>query len=172
MACKVEGVLVEGTSRLGLRNFVENNRIGAGLMLASVVVVSGTIAGCGNGESNPTHTYASPTASTEAVPWGSPELPRLVFDALNTGSSIIAVYPGVGESAADRQPNGTFSDGQSIPAECQTEGRIVTSEKSPGHNARTSNVWIRIEGTPGETQYATAVYVEDPTTLLGQLKPC
>lgn len=96
----------------------------------------------------------------------------LVFDDLHGGSPIIQVYPGVTDAAADRGSNGTFHDGDKVPAECKTEGRTVHSDPSVGEEDRTSNEWIRIQGSPGLMQYATAVYVENPAALLSHLPEC
>jgi hypothetical protein len=127
------------------------------------VFLSGSLAlvGCGGSKSSGTSASSSETG-----------VATLVFDDLHGGSSIIQVYPGVTEAAADKGSNGTFHDGDKVPAECRTEGRTVHSDPSVGEEDRTSSVWIRIQGTPGLTQYATAVYVENPAALLSQLPEC
>jgi hypothetical protein len=54
------------------------------------------------------------------------------FDDLRGGSSIVNVYPGVHDTAADRQLNGTFLSGQTTTATCKTTGRLVRSDPSAG----------------------------------------
>jgi hypothetical protein len=96
----------------------------------------------------------------------------LTFDDLGGRSSIIQVYAGPGEEPSDKEPTGTFNDGDTVNALCKTEGRTVHSDPSTGEVERTSDQWIRIEGSPGKEQYATAVYVEESQKLLGQLALC
>jgi hypothetical protein len=98
--------------------------------------------------------------------------PELVFDDLGGDSSVIKVYPGPKDMAKDRVFNGTYNDGDSVGTECKTEGRTVHSDTATGEQDRSSNEWIKIQGSPGETQYATAVYVENPEKLLSELEPC
>jgi hypothetical protein len=76
------------------------------------------------------------------------------FDALGGGSSIVNVYPGVQDTAADRQPNGTFASGQTTTAVCKTTGRTVRSDPNVGERPRESDIWIRVVGTPGLKQDA------------------
>lgn len=144
-------------------------------VFGGVLAATGALAltGCGSNEGESKTTVASIKAQSN-VPSSVPskEVPVLVFDDLGGGSSIIQVYPGAKDVAADKKTNGTFNVGDSVPAECKTEGRTVHSDMSTGEVDRTSSDWIRIEGAPGETQYATAVYVESPQTLLRQLPEC
>lgn len=104
----------------------------------------------------------------------SKTLPKLKFDSLDGGSSIIQVYPSAKTKANGTLPkyNGTYNDGASVAVECKTVGRTVHSDPSVGETNRTSNEWVRIKGTPGETQYATTVYIEHPKDLLEQLPEC
>lgn len=145
-----------------------------GATLAAVGALA--LAGCSGNEdtlpASPAATAQAPTpAETQAN--ASPSLhPILEFDYLDAGTPIIQVYPGVGDSAADRVANGTYNDGDSVLAECKTEGRTVSSDPSIGEEERTSNEWIRIQGTPGEEQYATAVYIKKPQDLLQKLPEC
>lgn len=46
------------------------------------------------------------------------------------------------------------------------------SDPTVGEEDRTSDMWVRIHGTPGTIQYATAVYVERQDALLQQLPDC
>lgn len=100
------------------------------------------------------------------------ELPTLVFDDLGTPPHFIRVYPGVSEAAEDKKHNGTYPDGEGVLAECKTGGRTVNSDVAAGEPARSSDEWIRIHGSPGEIQYATAVYIENPDQVLSQLEDC
>jgi hypothetical protein len=135
------------------------------------------LAGCGGGEGEPQTSAgtARTSASGEVLPGASAtaaEGPMLVFDDLGGGSSIIQVYPGVTNTAAHKRANGTFNDGDAVPAECWVKGREVESDPSVGEAARTSEDWVRITGTPGEVQYATTTYAKDPEALLPQLDEC
>lgn len=97
----------------------------------------------------------------------------MVFDALDGGEPIIMVYPGVSGSGADKLHNGTFRDGQTVYALCKTKGRTVPSHPELGErDVPPSDDWIRIHGSPGVVQYATAIYVENPDELLAQLPDC
>lgn len=128
-------------------------------------------AGCGGGSnetSSATTAEGGQPASTQPNPHKAPAM--LTFDALGANSSIIRVFPGVESTSADKAANGTFNDGDSVPAECDTTGREVHSV--PPEKPRSSNKWIKIDGTPGTTQYATAVYVHDPQELLKKLPEC
>jgi hypothetical protein len=141
--------------------------VGIGALTLAVVA-----SGCGGGEDRdaspaPVETTQQPMdTSTET------EGATLTFDDLGGGSSIIQVYPGVEDIPARKKFNGTYNDGDTVDAECKTKGRTVHSDTSVGEENRSSNDWIRIHGTPGETQYATAAYVEDPEQLLAQLPVC
>jgi hypothetical protein len=94
------------------------------------------------------------------------------FDALGGGSPIINVYPGVSDSPADRTANGTYSDGQTAPAVCQTTGRTVKSDVSAGEVARQSDVWVKIVEQSGLTHYATLVYGDIDQAALAALPAC
>lgn len=99
----------------------------------------------------------------------------MTFDDLHGGSPIVKVYEGPKDTPEDRKSNGTFKDGQAVLAECKTEGRFVRSDTSVGEEQRSSTAWIRIDptdSTPGETQYATAVYMESPNEVLSKLPNC
>lgn len=138
-----------------------------------VIVASGALAlaGCGGGKKTETVTTtveATQPAGTSTSP--TAEGVTLTFDDLGANSSIIQVYPGVESTPADKTSNGTFNSGDTVPAECKTEGRTVHSV--PPETPRQSNEWVRIHGTPGETQYATAVYVHSPDQLLSKLPDC
>ena len=139
-----------------------------GVYKLSAVLLGGGMAlsACGGGEAAP-DTGASQTPSTAETQAASP---TLVFDNLGGGSSIIQVYPGVTD--ADRQANGTYNAGDAVSADCKTVGRTVRSDPSVGELNRISDQWIRIQGTPSETQYATVIYVQSPDELLARLPDC
>jgi hypothetical protein len=80
------------------------------------------------------------------------------FDDLRGGSAIVNVYPGVQDTAADRQPNGTFLSGQTTTATCKTTGRLVRSDPSAGERPRQSDVWLRVEAQAGQISYASLTY--------------
>lgn len=70
------------------------------------------------------------------------------------------VYPGPGDSGADRQYNGTYTHGQEADIYCvEPDGRDVSSVTSLGEEARQSNDWYLVNFDPnGEAQFASAVY--------------
>jgi hypothetical protein len=137
-----------------------------------ILLVAGmAVAGCSGGDSDKADAHPNKShRTTTSVP--SSSKPSLVFDSLGGGPSTVMVYPGVTEVSADTHENGTFPDGSKVPAECATDGRDVHSVTSLGEEPRSSDQWILIDGTPGETQYASAVYIEHPDTLLNQLPRC
>lgn len=145
--------------------------------LGSALVATGAlaIAGCGNTESKPDPTRDTSTVATEtqaATTTSKTEARIFTFSDLGSASPIIQVYPGVGNEPADKKANGTYTSGDTVPAECKAEGRTVHSDTSSGEVARTSDDWIRITGTQGETEYATSVYSEKSKELLTQLPDC
>ena len=133
----------------------------AALVIAIVLIVNLTGGDGGGLDGGPTQN-PEPTVSGE----------MLVFDALGGTPPIIRVYRGVTDSPQDKEHNGTFNDGEAMPAVCKTKGRTVSSNPAAGDRPRTSDDWIRIKGSPGQTQYATAVYVRDPEALLAKLPEC
>ncbi len=148
----------------------KNNRVWLGLALASALAVSACSSDTNESVSA---TAESRLAATTALGTSAAsEAAVLVFDDLGGGSSIIQVYPGVQNTEVDKQYNGTFNDGDIVGALCKTEGRQVSSDPSAGEVSRTSSEWVRINGTPGVDQYATAVYVENSDDLLGKLPVC
>jgi hypothetical protein len=160
-----------------LGRLVGNRVLRAGTFLLTGSLVLSACTGGGKGEDKGigrggSHADRAP-ASASAI---SPNKPILVFDSLGGGSSVIKVYPGVTESTRDTEHNGTYYDGNKVFAECKvTEGgRMMHSDTSPSvhEKDRSSDDWIRIQGTPGEIQYATAVYAENPDQLLAQLPEC
>jgi hypothetical protein len=94
------------------------------------------------------------------------------FDALRGGSAIVNVYPGVQDTAADRQPNGTFLSGQTTTATCKTTGRLVRSDPSAGERPRQSAVWLRVAAQAGQISYASLTYGDIDQKALAVLPPC
>ncbi len=141
-------------------------RLGRVIFLAGVL----SLTGCGITDEKATIT-AAPTQLP--LPSDSTEYLKIVFDALEgPGSSIIQVYPGVGDVASDKVANGTFNDGDLVEAICKTRGRVVSSSESRGEEKRVSDEWVKIVGTPGLEQFATSVYIENPSVVLKKLPNC
>lgn len=145
------------------------------LLKAALVVASGELAlvGCSSTEQQPAEpaTTATTLTTLEQTTTTTEKPVPITFDDLDGGSPIIQVYPGTGESGNDTVSNGTFRDGQTADAYCKTEGRVVTSDINVGEQARSSNEWIRLAGTP-TTQFATVVYIQNPDQVLAQLPQC
>ena len=120
----------------------------------------------------PKTTISTPNSSDTCpvVPASTVDGVNLTFDYLNGNSAVIKVYPCVRDIDSDKKSNGTFLDGNVVPAKCKTIGRMVTSVAP--EIPRQSDEWILIEGTPDETQFASAVYVENPEQLLDKLPDC
>ncbi len=96
------------------------------------------------------------------------------FDNLGSkvsGGTIIEVYPGVRATTADRTHNGSYNTGDLVRALCVTTGRTVKSDPSADETPRTTNLWVRISSTSGETQYATLTYGE-MVPPAAKLPPC
>jgi hypothetical protein len=115
----------------------------------ATVAAALALAGCAgsNGEAAATPT---PTATTMQ--------PMFEFNDLGGGSDIIEVYPGAGDTTADRRSDGTaYRDGEVRPVVCQEEGRWVESHPERGEEYRRSNIWYQL-GDMAVPHYATAVY--------------
>jgi hypothetical protein len=145
---------------------------GTAALTAFVLLVSG----CGDSSGNQDHSPAA-SGQTSGRTAGNPSShesghAQLTFDYLGGGSKVIEVFPGVGNTPEDKKFDGTYYDGESVTADCQTDGREVHSDPSIGEQKRQSDVWFLIEGTPGETQYATAVYTQNPHQLTMELPEC
>ncbi len=132
----------------------------------------GSLAASSCGSSPEAPPAAAPKSHDKPVPPHKHIVTYITFDALGGGSSIIQVYPGVENTLADRTADGTFANGQTVGAECKTLGRLVTSDPGVGEQYRKSRAWIEINGSPGQTQYATAVYIEEPQVILKLLPEC
>jgi hypothetical protein len=101
-----------------------------------------------------------PTTSQTSTP---PRVVKFKFDNLGStvqGGNTISVYPGASTAAADRQPNGTYNVGETVPAICVTTGRPVKSDPRFGEAPKHSDQWVRIRSLSGATQYATLTYGE------------
>ena len=141
---------------------------GVAVLIAAIVLV---ISLTGEQGSNGNPNEGDTTGQTQA-PGPAGQGDPLVFDGLGGGNSIIRVYPGVSDLATDKVANGTFNSGDTATALCKAKGRSVSSDPKVGEQPRTSDMWIRIVGSPGVRQYATAVYVKDSDALLGKLPAC
>ncbi|HYH35972.1 MAG TPA: hypothetical protein VD706_00555 [Candidatus Saccharimonadales bacterium] len=149
--------------------------------VAGSVVVALATGGCGS-DPNKGLTDPAPTPrgnppehvggqeGGHANPNDDHDHPQLVFDDLGGGSPYILVYPG--PNADPDSDNGVYPDGEAVDALCVTEGRTVQSDPSLGEERRESDDWIEIDGTPGERQFATAVYAHNPNQLVLQLPEC
>ena len=154
----------QGEKRSGNRLFW---LIGGGVVALAVLVIvlivwgvsSGGDGGGGGGGAGGSGGASQPSAT-------------FTFDALGGGSSIIRVFPGVGDAPEDKVHNGTFNDGDTAPAVCKTTGRLVVSDTSVGERERESDVWIRVIGSPGVTQYAPLTYGSIPDDDLEELPSC
>ena len=92
---------------------------------------------------------------------GSNETPYFQFDDLGGGSSIIQVYPGPGDTAADKVSNGTYRHGERAGVVCHAVGRTVVSHPEVGEQERESRDWYKLAGSTvvrGPDHYATATY--------------
>lgn len=135
--------------------------LGGVLVLAVVGIVIGLLASAGGGRQH------GARASGSGIPPGSTSSAgvsvRFRFDNLGStvqGGSYIYVYPGVGTAPADRQSNGTYTTGETVPAVCVTTGRLVKSDPTYGETPKQTNQWVRINAEPGTVQYATLTYGE------------
>lgn len=159
---------------------------GAGVLITALVIVliwaqssirdsSGQGAPTSSTTTEPSTTTPSSTTSSTSTSTSTSFVPssaQLTFDDLGGGSSIIAVYPGYTSSARDTEPNGTYAGGQDATAICVASGRTVNSHPEQGERTLSSDKWIRITGSPGNTQYASAVYVKDSQALIDVLPAC
>ncbi|MDQ3064987.1 MAG: hypothetical protein M3Q36_01825 [bacterium] len=101
---------------------------------------------------------------------GGDDDPKLIFDYLAGNSPTILVYPGSSDSPEHKEPIDDYEHGESVTPECWEEGRKVSSVHP--ETPRTSDIWFRFIGETGMSNYATAVYVEDRSTLKSQLEDC
>jgi hypothetical protein len=113
-------------------------------------------------------TVTAPTTATKR----DKNLP-FTFDDLGGGSSSIQVYHGPSIAGADRVPfeHPVYTNGDRAVAECQIEGRSVSSHPEVGETDRTDETWIKIAGK-NPPQYATGVYVVNPVHLFDRLDYC
>lgn len=156
-----------------------------GAALVAVIIVFGWIATSSNDDQDgqgtgPTTSTTAPTTSsstassstTTMTSVGPADGVTLTFDDLIGGEGIIRVFPGYTSSRSDTEFNGTYAGGQDATAVCVASGRTVNSRPEDGEPSVSSDKWIRIKGSPGATQYASAVYVKDRQALIDALPPC
>lgn len=154
------------------------------LLLAGAIVVAAVVRS-GVNSSSTTNSAApgatSPSASVSAQTGSShpgsdhstSDAPVLVtFDALGaTGTQVIQVYAGPGDSSEDRQVTGTYMSGMTAPVTCQVQGRTISSDASAGEPDRTYDIWLRI-AAPGPSQFATLTYASIEPADLTNLPIC
>lgn len=148
--------------------FTENKVVRGGV-LATTVAGLLAIGGCAEkGSSSPTGTPSTPVEQTG----DQPARPDLIFDYRGGGSRIIEVYPGPDDLGPDRVSNGTYRDGDHAPAICKTVGRVVTANEAAGETPGSSNQWFEIEGSPGQRQFATALYTANAQDVAAKVPDC
>lgn len=100
------------------------------------------------------------------------ETKTVTFDDLGVGSNVIMVYPGVASTEADKQPNGTYFDGQTATADCRIDGRTVPQ---PGEGVALSveerSTWVHLRRA-GVTSFAVTAYLEGGLKSADGLGPC
>lgn len=102
----------------------------------------------------------SPTVTSTLTPAQSGA--TITFDALGSSSSVIEVYPGVGNTPQDKTYDGTYYSGEKVQIVCETKGRTVTSNPAVGEQYRQSDEWYKLQTPPGtQPEYATAVYADE-----------
>ncbi len=145
------------------------------LMLAGKLLsVAGVVAltSCASANSAPTSSVTTPAAAS-AGPNQSGEGATLTFDWRDGNSKIIEVYPGVGETQADRTYDATYNNGDTIGVVCETTGREVHDVPPEQPKGLHSDIWFKLANTVGGLpEFATAVY-GDPHSPTGfQVPPC
>ena len=129
-------------------------------LLALPVVIAGLVLTSQHGKQKDNHGVGGAGSS------GSTTVPAQAlfrFDNLGStvpGGSTVFVYPGVGDSAADRKPDGQYTVGQEVPALCVTTGRRVASDPRYHETPKSSDLWVRVGDPAGPVQYATLTYGE------------
>ena len=120
---------------------------GAGLVIAAALLTNG----CGKSPS-PDNSF------------------KITFDDLGGGSPSIQTYLGPSDTAQDRVTSeSSYRSGQTIAANCKTEGRTVHSVPNLGERDVTSREWVRLSVVGS---YATAVYTRCGETALQTLPNC
>lgn len=161
--------------------------------VAPVLTAALALTACGGSrEAAPTPSETATAASavtTGSRPSVSSAAPRpegdFVFDSLllpevglsQGGSNVITVYAGPQDTAADKQPTGTFEHGQRAQAVCKAVGRLVTSRPDLGERGRQTADWVGIVPvtSPGATVpewYATLTYGSIDEQVHKGLSPC
>jgi hypothetical protein len=130
--------------------------VGAITVVAVIGLVIGLVVSNVGSDKSKSPSRASVTASGPAAPSGQ----VIKFDDLGGGSSIISVYPGVQAIERDKTPSGTFRSGDVVAAVCKAQGRTIHSDPSSGERQQSSNMWVRIQGSPGKLQFATLTYAD------------
>lgn len=146
------------------------------LLVVGIIVVAAVVRSGSTTNSEATQTTPSPASVSGQAGSSTPgsddamsaDAPILVtFDALGTtGTQVIQVYAGPGDSPEDRQVTGTYMSGMTAPVTCQARGRTIRSDTAAGEPDRTYDVWLRIDA-PGPSQFATLTYTSlEPADLM------
>ena len=146
--------------------------LGLVVLIALIVVVLFLTPGGSNDSGSSTQRVTASGAGSASSRPSTSSSPILTFDDLGGGSSIIDVYPGVKATAADRTQNGSFEAGAKVTAVCKITGRTIRSDPSAGETPKQSNIWVKIDGAPGKTQFATLTYADIDSSLLTELPTC
>lgn len=140
--------------------------------LLALAVAAVALHGCSSEPERQTAIQVTPTGGPYANPEdGTP--PLLIFDDLGGGANTIHTYPGTTEAAADKIPIATYYDGADFYVDCQTDGRVVTSDQTAGEAGRSTTIWFKLsidETLP--QQYATGTYTENFNQLVQTLPEC
>lgn len=172
------------SEKLSPRNTISRKRVG----LAFTGVLGLALAGC-SGPSTPEAGNVAPAVSLDSSPSSTANsvldtpvtstistIPpsteanyTVTFDTLgSTDTDIVALYRVPGGRQANGDQNGTFRDGQTTRAFCQTVSRLVTSDPGLNEIPRSSDVWVRVEGAPGQVHYTSGTFLEQPLPPLPQ----
>lgn len=82
-------------------------------------------------------------------------------------SSVVRAYVGPDDTPSDKKVVATFPTGDSAPAECKVEGRLMHANTPAGQEIA-SDEWVRIKAVG----YVAAVHAQYPGSLLPQLLEC
>jgi hypothetical protein len=82
-------------------------------------------------------------------------MPSFQFDNRVNGSDKAYTYPDISEPQPNKTTSGVYNGGETYAIECTTRGSQVAANSD---EKQSSDVWYRILGVPGETEYVPAVY--------------
>lgn len=151
----------------------EATSVGTGSSSAAPATTTTTAPTTTTTEQTPTTTITSAEQSAEATLTREAEGPYFTFDSLGGGSSVIQVYAGPGESAADRQPVGTYYDGDTVPVDCvEVDGRELSSDPSVGEQKKTSDIWFGTHNPVTEQEFYASYVYGAPSVVPDSLPDC